>query len=160
MALTGIETVVDELITQLRTYLPAQLVIAAAEAPALKMPAIPNEHYHFAEKPDQGAYPAIAFLPTRTPIPFERSGKFEMRHIVVIQPFVEEGNLELLSRKLLRTTVAIARTLVDRRDAFTFTLRFNEADDGWDYSPARAVPGSLFRRDAFMPVMCWKEEDR
>lgn len=160
MALTGIETVMDELIAYLKTNLPARVTALAAESPTLTLLQVNNGNYHFGEKPDVAGYPALAFLPQRSGIDNDRKDRMSFRHGVGIQVLAQESELPTLTRMLLRYTRAIAEVLVSGRiaDAFTFTVDFS--GETWEYSPARVADNALFQRDALLPVVCWKEEVR
>lgn len=160
MALTGIETVVDELIAYLKTNLPARVTALAAETPALTLLQVNNGNYHFGDKPDVAGFPALAFLPQRTPVSDDRTDRMSLRHTVGIQVFAQESELPTLTRMLLRYVRAVTEVLVSGRiaKAFSFTLDFS--GETWEYSPARVADNAMFLRDALLPVVCWKEEVR
>lgn len=162
MPLTGVEPILDELKTQLTTYLPARLATESALAPALTMPA-PGD-YFFDDRQEMpnlsDASPVLIVAPRSTEVEFEKARTFNNGHRIEVGIYVMHSDEETLSRLLLRYTEAITKTLLDRMAAAAFS--FNVLFDGltWDYSPQRASDLGLLQRDAALPITCWKSEVR
>lgn len=162
MALTGIEPIIDELKTQLSTFLPARVATEAALAPALTMPAPGG--YLFDDPQEIPALsvesPVVTVSPRTTEIQFEKARTFNNGHQVSIAIYVMHSDEETLSRLLLRYVEAITKTLLDRMDAAAFSFDVLFDAHTWDYSPQRAKELDLFERDATLPITCWKSEVR
>lgn len=160
MALTGVETVIDEVVTYLKANLPARCAAIAAGPPVLTLPAPDNANYFFGDRQLIPGYPAVVVAPRPSEIENDRKDRMDFDHVIAVQVFVTDADEELLTRKLLRYTRAVLEVLVDGRiaNAFTFTLDLEE--QVMDPSSASGPENDLFERSLVLTVQCWKEEVR
>lgn len=162
MGYTGLEPIIDKLLTEISTNLPAELVTRAALAPVLPMPAPAAAEYTFGERQIHTTYPAIEIFPVTTPIEKDNNESLTLWHNVGLAVFVRDANEGNLTRLLLRYADAVIQVISNRRSAGAFaglfSLDFNA--QVLDWSPTRVASRALLERDVMFAIRCMRTDGR
>jgi hypothetical protein len=159
---SGLEPIIDKLLTELAANLPAEIVTRAALLPVLPMPAPAAAEYTFGERQIHTTYPAVEIFPVTTPIDKDNNESLTLWHNVGIAIFARAPKEENLTRLLLRYADAVIQVIANRRAAGAFnglfSLDMNEQTLDW--SPTRVAQRTLLERDVMFAVRCMKTESR
>ena len=159
VGITGVEPVIDALVAQLTAHLPAKLVALEAQyGGAIALPA-PNSIV-FGERAIMAGWPWVELYPVGSDIEHDNVRYLDVIHEVALGIFTSDADEEVLTRKLLRYTRAIAETLADRRSALATAGIGVRLDGRWDYSPTRVAERNLYDRDAFISIRARTREVR
>lgn len=162
MGYTGLEPIIDKLLTEISTNLPAELVTRAALLPALAMPAPAAAEYTFGERQIHTTYPAVEIFPVTTPIEKDNNESLTLWHNVGLAVFVRDTNEGNLTRLLLRYADAVIQVISNRRSAGAFSglfsLDFNA--QVLDWSPTRVASRALLERDVMFAIRCMRTDGR
>lgn len=157
--ITGIEPVIDELVKQLKAHLPAKLDALELEyggAIALDAPS----NIVFGERAIMAGWPWVELYPVASEVEHDNTKFLDLVHQVAVGIFTSDADEEVLTRKLLRYTRAIAETLMARRAALATAGIGLRLDGRWDYSPTRVGERNVYDRDAFITVRARTREVR
>lgn len=159
LGLTGIEPVIDAIIGQLTAHLPAKLDALEAEYGGSITLDAPGRIV-FGERAIMAGVPWVELYPVGSDVEHDSVRFLDMIHEVALGIFTADADEEILTRKLLRYTRAIAETLADRRAALATAGMGIRLDGRWDYSPTRVAERNLYDRDAFISIKARTREVR
>jgi hypothetical protein len=158
---TGLEPIIDLILTELAANLPTELAAREAGPPALTLPAPVAAEYTYGQRQIHTTYPAVEIFPVITPIDKDTNDSLVTRGHVGLALFLRDTDPGLLTRKIERYGWAVIQVLVNRRAAGAFgTVGIDLNEQTLDWSPVRVADRTILETDVMFAIRATKGESR